>query len=171
VRAPTYSEGTTPSSDPASSLAATISFFADYGMIVALVSMLEVLRGRRNPIQAFLRLAILGIPIAVVTSLSKRLVGRDRPEAIGDAPLLVRPPSSSSFPSGHTLAAAASAVAIPSTPLGFGVGAAHLAAVGWSRLRLHAHYPSDVIGGAAIGLALGLTLRPILRAVDRNTLS
>ena len=149
-------------------LAGFISFLADHGMIVALVAALDVVRGKRTLAQATARLAAVGIPIVVVTSVSKRLVDRARPEPTGSAPPLVRTPTSSSFPSGHTLAAATSAVALPTSPLGFVLGGANLAGVGWSRLHLGAHHRSDVVGGAAIGLALGLALRPILTAIDRN---
>ena len=38
-------------------------------------------------------------------------------------------------------------------------------AVAASRVHLRAHHPSDVVGGAAIGSLLGLTLRPVVNRV------
>jgi undecaprenyl-diphosphatase len=69
-----------------------------------------------------------------------------------------------SFPSGHTMGATvcyfllAYLIATRSTTalqvrIAYGTACVIIAAVGWSRLYLGVHYPSDVLGGLCAGLA------------------
>jgi len=148
--------------------AAGISALADYGLAVALIEACAVRRSRRSAPQAALRLAVVGISIFLVNTGMKRLVDRPRPEGPTGPQALGRTPSSSSFPSGHTMAAAASAVALPGGAAGSAAGLAGAGLVGWSRLRLGAHHRSDVIGGFGIGVVLGLALRILLKALERE---
>jgi undecaprenyl-diphosphatase len=73
----------------------------------------------------------------------------------------VREPTSTSFPSGHTLAAfcAVTVMAQRGDRSGNALLFTSATLVGLSRLHLRAHHASDVIGGAAIGVALGLVGR------------
>lgn len=89
--------------------------------------------------------------------LLKPLVARVRPFDINTAvQLLIPPPTDSSFPSGHTGAAFAvvSALFFGRSRLWLPMG---LIAVlmAFSRLYLYVHYPSDVLGGALLGMACG----------------
>ncbi len=98
----------------------------------------------------------------------KAVVGRSRPDPGGlgltAAGVPVREPTSSSFPSGHTLAAFCAVTVM--SQRGDRAGNALLftsaTLVGLSRLHLRAHHASDVLGGAAIGMALGLVGRRLL---------
>jgi undecaprenyl-diphosphatase len=76
----------------------------------------------------------------------------------------VREPTSSSFPSGHTLAAfcAVSVMSQRGDRAGNALLFTSASLVGLSRLHLRAHHASDVLGGAAIGVALGLVGRRFL---------
>ena len=89
----------------------------------------------------------------------KPLVGRIRPFSINPGvELLIAPPADASFPSGHTAASFAAAAALwrASGSPWAGGGAVLLAAViAYSRLYLYVHWPSDVLGGALLGTALG----------------
>jgi undecaprenyl-diphosphatase len=81
----------------------------------------------------------------------------------------VRPPSSSSFPSGHTLAAFCTAFVLADSDAQTAANVGLAAAVAASRVHLRAHHPTDVIGGAAIGSVLGLGLRPLVNLVTPGT--
>lgn len=69
----------------------------------------------------------------------------------------VREPTDSSFPSGHTAALFAAAVALVMIYKVKGIPALAVAfLVALSRIYLCMHYPSDVLGGMAIGSACGV---------------
>ena len=152
----------------ADQVAQVLSILSDHGFAVAVLVAIEALRSRRSVLDVAGRLAVVGVPILIVNTVAKRLVGRDRPDTAHETPTLVRRPSSSSFPSGHTLASATAAVALPSSRAGQGAALSGAALVGWSRVRLGAHHTSDVLGGLLMGVGLGVVLRPAVRAFDRE---
>lgn len=105
--------------------------------------------------QCLLAVTISHLPVAIVKRKFKRL----RPyQALPDVNTGHKPLVDSSFPSGHTTAIFAWLVPILLTtgvwliilvPLAFIIGIS----VGWSRMYLGLHYPSDVAAGALIGTA------------------
>jgi undecaprenyl-diphosphatase len=95
-------------------------------------------------------------PLAVSVNYGVKLaVGRRRPRLRG-LPPLCRAPSRLSFPSAHATSSLAAAAAMArispraAAPL-YGLAAA----ICVTRPYLGVHYPSDVLAGAALGLALG----------------
>lgn len=88
----------------------------------------------------------------------KPLVARARPfdaRPILDA-LLISPPKDFSFPSGHTMSSFASSVIIYYMNKKVGICAFILGTfIGFSRLYLYVHYPSDVFVGGIIGVLIG----------------
>lgn len=63
------------------------------------------------------------------------------------------------FPSGHTTAAFSAATALTLSTKKWWVGVpayTYASLVGYARMRLGAHYPSDVLGGACLGVLVGL---------------
>jgi membrane-associated phospholipid phosphatase len=80
-------------------------------------------------------------------------------------------PSPTSYPSGHTTAAASLAVAlvlvVPARmrPLAAAVGAAFTVSVGVGVVVVKAHYPSDVAGGLLVVASWGLAAVAALRSI------
>lgn len=93
---------------------------------------------------------------ALVTELLKRSATRDRPSATWDGVIKAYKPGNDgkSLPSGHTSAAFSLAT---STAMEFKKwyvtvpAFAYAASIGYSRMYLGAHYPSDVLAGAVVG--------------------
>ena len=83
----------------------------------------------------------------------KNLVMRDRPCWIDPGiMLLTRSPGDYSFPSGHTLAAFETAVSVFLYHRRWGgVFLALAVLIGFSRLYLFVHFPTDVLAGAVLG--------------------
>lgn len=96
-------------------------------------------------------------PIAVgVNFLAKLAIGRQRP-LIEEHPPLARAPTKLSFPSAHATSSVAAATALGrveprARPYLFALAAA----ICVGRPYLGMHYPSDVLGGAALGFCLGM---------------
>jgi undecaprenyl-diphosphatase len=106
----------------------------------------------------------LGAATLVATALSqalKRSLSRKRPDAsIAGFEALAANPDKFSFPSGHTSAAFAVAVAFTGEPWGLGPLALLLAVgIALSRVYLGAHYPIDVGVGASLGVCAGVAAR------------
>jgi membrane-associated phospholipid phosphatase len=146
--------------------AAIVSNLSDYGLIWVLITLAKARRRGPGRTRAVRALATAGIVSFGVNKSLKTAIGRRRPTTPrppGTIGFPVRPPSTSSFPSGHTLAAftAGTILADSKTEAAAFVGIA--AAVGVSRVHLGDHHPSDVVGGAVIGTAIGLVARSLLR--------
>ncbi|MBA3555957.1 MAG: phosphatase PAP2 family protein [Gemmatimonadales bacterium] len=93
----------------------------------------------------------------LVVQLIKRTVGRGRPSRGADCAAKVREPDRFSFPSGHATAAMSVAVGYGAYyPLWVGPLLFLALVVGFSRVRLAVHYPSDVLVGQLIAIVTAL---------------
>lgn len=86
----------------------------------------------------------------------KNIIARERPCWINEAvALLIQTPTDYSFPSGHTLSSTVAAVGILLRDKRIGIPACVLAAlIAFSRLYLYVHFPTDILGGIVLGIAL-----------------
>jgi undecaprenyl-diphosphatase len=142
--------------------AKVITGLGDRGLMWVATTLWRVRRSGPERARAVRALAIAGAESATVNTAIKTFVGRSRPDQSGlrvvEGGVPVREPSSSSFPSGHTLAAfcAATVMSEPGNPAGNALLFGAAALVGISRLHLRHHHASDVAGGALVGVALGM---------------
>ena len=107
------------------------------------------------------RLAAATLLGTLLSQALKRSLHRPRPtSAIVGFEALAENPDRFSFPSGHTTAAFAAAVALAGAPFGLGPAALLLAlGIGASRVYLGAHYPLDVAAGVVLGTVAGALSR------------
>ncbi|MBY8885392.1 phosphatase PAP2 family protein [Streptomyces sp. PTM05] len=129
------------------------------------------LSGRTGRRAALRGAGSLAVASTVVNTMAKWSVRRARP-ALTDVPAvrrLRRQPATTSFPSGHAASAAAFAFGVALEEPRWGVLIAPVAAsVAFSRVYTGVHYPSDVLAGAAVGVAAALVVRrafPVPRRV------
>ena len=92
---------------------------------------------------------------------AKRLFNRTRPYHAGDVDILVREPAGTSYPSGHPAVAQAMASVLAAEVPGFVQGPLEALPrlVGFSRIYVGVHYPSDVYGGILVGRAAAAVWR------------
>jgi undecaprenyl-diphosphatase len=131
------------------------SALGDHGLLWFLVGLARGRRPGRRRRAALWAVLFSGTATPIVNSAVKAAVGRGRPDRRDDDPRQVRVPVSTSFPSGHALAAwCAATLLAEGDPLGpaFYVAAG---AVSVSRVHLRQHHATDVVAGAALGMALG----------------
>ena len=147
------------------SAAKVITGLGDHGWLWTGIA---VWRGRRSgPVrrQSIRSLGVAGVSSTLVNAAIKQVVSRDRPDnsdlRISNVGIPVRAPKTSSFPSGHTLAAFCSAAVLgrPGDRTGNALLYSAAGLIGLSRIHLRAHHASDVAGGIVIGTALGLLVR------------
>jgi undecaprenyl-diphosphatase len=119
---------------------------------------LTAMAWRRHRAAAARTCLLLGVVLAVNDLVVKPLVDRARPfrvQAVAARVIQQPPPNTPSFPSGHTATSIAGALALarvwPSARWLLG-GLAALIAV--SRVYVGVHYPSDILAGAVLGVAL-----------------
>ena len=101
----------------------------------------------------------------------KPLVARVRPYEIKEIVLIIAKPHDYSFPSGHSSASFAGAVAIFLNNKKWGSLAVLLAAlIAFSRLYLYVHFPTDVIGGMILGSLCAVLGYFIVKKTKLNSL-
>ena len=133
-----------------------ISRTANHGELwIILAVILLLIRGQRK----YGASVACGLILDLVSCniILKPLIGRIRPFAVKWlVELLIAAPTDASFPSGHTAASFAAVFALKTagSPLWKPALAVALV-IAFSRLYLYVHWPSDVLGGALLGAAVG----------------
>lgn len=138
----------------------TITYFGDYGMFWIGMAILLLLYPKTRKAGWTVAAALLG-SLLVNNMILKNLVARVRPyEVIDGLQLLVEKAADFSFPSGHTGSSFAAAVVIAGLlPKRYGIVAVILAfLIGFSRMYVGIHYPTDVLFGMISGSLIGLLL-------------
>ena len=151
------------------------SAIGDHGMLWVMLGALRGLRGDHHW-RAAVRVGLgVGIESIIVNAGVKSLFRRSRPVVSEPRPLPLRIPLTSSFPSGHATSAFCAATLLAD-------GDPHLAPlyysaatiVALSRIHVRIHHASDVVGGIAVGLALGQVFKrisPLEQAMGMHDIS
>lgn len=146
--------------------------FYNTGSVFLFAGLLAVLflLGRRQGARAAVAAGAGAVLALGAAQMIAGLVDRPRPYADHALHVFVARSSDPSFPSDHTTAAFAIAVAVwlRFRRLGW-VTLAFAAALAVGRVFVGAHYPSDIVAGAALGslAALVLWAPPLRRLTDR----
>lgn len=141
--------------------------------IVTTIAVLSLVLARRRALALIVAVASIGG--WGVMALSKGFYARPRP----DATLAIDLATGLSFPSGHTIAATAVYLTIGSVLARaieprvqriyiLSVAAALAVVVGFSRVYLGVHYPTDVLGGWLVGGAWALLWGAVAAALHRR---
>ena len=141
---------------------------ADHGLLWAGIGAGLALSGggrRRAAVRGVASLAVASATANLPANLPAKLAARrDRPQ-LQSVPLprqLLRQPTSTSFPSGHSAAAAAFAVGVAIEQPWLAPPVGLLAAgVAYGRVHTGVHYPGDVLAGVVLGVASALLVRRV----------
>jgi len=141
-----------------------LSSAADHGLLWLTIGAARAAR-RGDPAIALRMGAALGVESLLTNGPIKACFRRVRPDDDhpddGPLPYGMHRPLTSSFPSGHAASAFTAATLLaggPTTPLWYALAAA----VAASRVYTQMHHTSDVVAGAALGLALGAIARRVV---------
>lgn len=103
------------------------------------------------------------LEVFTVNICLKNIVNRPRPFQVDESINMLITASGSSFPSGHTGSSFAAAVSVFLYNKKAGIAALVLASlIGFSRMYLFVHFPTDVIGGVVVGIICAFLARKIL---------
>ena len=126
------------------------------GMIWIVATVLLMIPKKTRKVGIMSAVALL-LSLIINNNIIKNIVQRPRPfVTFKDLQIIVPIPSEYSFPSGHTASSfAAASVFYRHLPKKLGLPSVILAGIiGFSRLYVGVHYPTDVIAGVIMGILL-----------------
>lgn len=151
-------------------IAIAITHLGDKGLFwIALTFLLIYIRKTRRT--GYTSLIAMTIGLLVVNVILKNWIARVRPyELIEGLQLIIKKQKDFSFPSGHACNSFAAGWAMfRGLKKRWGVAALVLAIlITLSRIYVGVHYPTDILAGAAIGIAAAEAARPIVKALAQR---
>lgn len=150
------------------SLMIGISTLGNKGLFFIILGIWMILVGYWQKSHWFYRgillLAALGATALFANLILKPSIARIRPFDLMSLPIMISPPHDFSFPSGHTAAAFTTATVFCSFGWRWGLPFYIFALLmGVSRLYLLVHFPTDIIAGAVLGIAISRIVIAIWR--------
>jgi undecaprenyl-diphosphatase len=142
------------------------------GLIWIFITFLLLLNKKTRYCGVLLTFA-LSLEYLLGDGILKPFIGRERPFIrFPDVQMLIPKPGSFSFPSGHTMASFTAASVIFSCYKNAGIAAYFTAfLIGFSRIYLFCHYPSDVLAGAVFGCATAMFIIQGARLMRLNSVN
>lgn len=132
-----------------------ITALGDHGIFPIVLAVVLLAIKKTRAIGISLALSLVSVLLSC-NLLLKPLVARIRPYELVDVSLLVAKLSDYSFPSGHTTVMFATATVLSYYCQSWqGLFYTIAILVGFSRLYLYVHFPSDVLVGAILGVLCG----------------
>ena len=147
-----------------------ITKLGDKGWFWILLAVILLFFKKTRTVGATVIVALI-INHVMTNMILKDLVGRPRPyTASPEIVTLIKQLSSYSFPSGHTSSSFAAAFIIyRMMPKKAGIPALILAAmIGFSRMYVGVHYPTDVLGGVLVAFVSSVWAHYLVRRVIRK---
>jgi undecaprenyl-diphosphatase len=138
------------------------SELGDFSLVWLILATARGLRSERDERAAVRVLVCATAESFLVNGLVKSLFRRSRPPWEVERPHRLRRPLTSSFPSGHATAAFSNAILLAEDDALWPLYFAAAFVVATSRVYVKIHHASDVIGGAGIGVVLGLLGRRLM---------
>ena len=146
-----------------------VSFLGNKGWFWILLTLLFIAmpKYRRTGFKMAVSLVLMTV---IGNMIIKPLVGRVRPYEVNTAvELIVAKLSSYSFPSGHTFGSFAAAVVLFINHKKIGIPALVLAVlIGFSRMYLYVHFPTDVLAGAVFGVITAVIAEITVNCISKR---
>ena len=119
----------------------------NHGEIWILIGLILLFTKKYKKYGVYLLIGLL-VGLFLGNGVLKNLIARPRPCHIRpEVSLVIPPPGSYSFPSGHTLSSFTAAFILLHADKRFGIGGIILAAlIAFSRMYLYVHFPTDILG-------------------------
>lgn len=143
-------------SEPLDAVMRFVSWTGNHGTVWILLAVLLILMKRQRGHGLSAACALI-LDLVSCNLVLKQLIGRERPFVlVPDMELMISPPLDASFPSGHTAASFAVVFALKASgsPL-WKPALVWAILMAFSRLYLYVHWPTDVLGGIALGAVVG----------------
>jgi membrane-associated phospholipid phosphatase len=158
------------------SLDKTFIFISDADAPIALATPLSVLAVGFAKNDKALKIKGLEMTVSLVVTVGlelsmKKIINRERPFLTYQVIQNVVQEDNASFPSGHTSVAFATATSLSlQFPKWYVIvpSYTYAAAVGYSRLHLGVHYPTDVLGGAIVGAGSAILCHELNKWLHRK---
>lgn len=116
----------------------------------------------------FMGLVALLVEAVLITLILKPIFDRPRPYITYNVDILIPKPLGTSFPSGHAAASFSVAFMLYFNKVPFRKTIMFMAALmAYSRLYLYVHYPSDILFGIFVALAIAILLKIYQDAIIR----
>lgn len=138
-----------------------ITHLGDAGIIWIIITLCLLISKQYRKLGILMAIGLI-LGLIIGNGIVKNLVSRQRPFELADSInrnffIKIDKPTDRSFPSGHTQASFIAATILMMAKRKFGIPALILAfLIGFSRLYLKVHFPTDVLGGMLMGIAIGL---------------